>query len=378
MFNLLTVIVLLPIEAATGYLYYLTKTLVTENSVRKGNDWEGPVKRFVTPLSARIIVANKDVIKGVAKGDRTCDSFYPINCQDPSNPTKDTCTVGLIGCDSKTNRCPALFESSATQRDDEVAGAICFFLGLVMILLCLIGLITILQRMFVGPAIRVVDKATKINEYLAMAIGTAITMLVQSSSITTAILTPFVGLDVIKLEQMLPLTLGANLGTTVTALLASLVSDRVESLQVALAHLFFNLTGIVIWYPIPCMRRVPLKAARNLGKATRVWRGFPVVYIIVVFFLIPFGLLGLAVLFEQGSKSFDVLGVVLVVCLVGLEVWVGVWWFGCGGKQRTINCLQRRQRRAEAVERLPERLYTLETRVTELTARSPPPVSRDA
>jgi sodium-dependent phosphate cotransporter len=51
---------------------------------------------------------------------------------------------------------------------------------------------------------------------------------------------------------MYPLTLGANIGTTVTGFLAAIVSANVNSLQVALAHLFFNLSGIVIWYPIPC------------------------------------------------------------------------------------------------------------------------------
>ena len=58
---------------------------------------------------------------------------------------------------------------------------------------------------------------------------------------------------------MLPLTLGANIGTTVTGLLAALVSGKVEALQVALCHLFFNISGIIIWYPIPFMRKVPLE-----------------------------------------------------------------------------------------------------------------------
>merc|ERR1719297_79743 len=115
-------------------------------------------------------------------------------------------------------------------------------------------------------------KATSVHPIIAILIGTVLTILVQSSSITTSALTPLCGVGVITLERMLPLTLGANIGTTVTALLAATVSDSVDSLQVALAHLFFNLTGILIWYPIPFMRQVPLNAARGLGKATRIWR----------------------------------------------------------------------------------------------------------
>merc|ERR1711990_1127286 len=125
------------------------------------------------------------------------------------------------------------------------------------------------------------------NGYIAIVIGAAITILVQSSSITTSVLTPLVGMGTLQLEQMLPLTLGANIGTTVTAFLAALVSDKVDSLRVALAHLFFNITGIVIFYPIPLMRNIPLKGARLLGKATRMWKGFPLLYIAVTFVIIP-------------------------------------------------------------------------------------------
>ena len=51
-------------------------------------------------------------------------------------------------------------------------------------------------------------------------------------------------------EQMYPMTLGANIGTTVTGLISARVSDNIDALQVALAHLMFNVTGIIIWYPL--------------------------------------------------------------------------------------------------------------------------------
>ena len=376
MFNFLTVLVLLPVEAATGYLYELTRAMVSENSVRDGDKWEGPIKKIVSPLGARIIIANKDVVKAVAKGG-TCDEFYPVSCTDPSNPTKKTCSVGLIGCDKKTDRCPAFFETDATQSDDEVAGAICFFLALVMLVVCLIGLVTILQKMLLGMSTRVIYKATNINGYVAIAIGTAITMLVQSSSITTSTLTPLVGMGVIHLEQMLPLTLGANIGTTVTALLAALVSDKVDSLQVALAHLFFNITGILIWYPIPFMRRIPLGAAVRLGKTTRLWRGFPIVYIIVVFFIMPLALFGLSSLFEQDARGFDVLGSVIVVVIFALLVWTFVWWQYKGGRDATVQRLQKRQRRAQAVEGLADELEFLKARIHALTEHTGLVVEQD-
>eukprot|EP00959_Pyramimonas_sp_CCMP1952_P413204 8658584-Pyramimonas_sp.AAC.1 len=113
--------------------------------------------------------------------------------------------------------------------------------------------------------------------------------MVQSSSITTSVLTPFVAVGLITLDEMLPLTLGANIGTTITGILAATVvtSNPVEGWQVALCHLFFNLIGIAIWYPFPVMRNVPLKMARFLGATTSRYPWFPLAYVVVAFFVVP-------------------------------------------------------------------------------------------
>jgi sodium-dependent phosphate cotransporter len=138
-----------------------------------------------------------------------------------------------------------------------------------------VGLVKILSSLILSASTRILRKATDINGYVAMAIGTGVTLLVQSSSITTSVLTPIAGLGIIPLEVVLPITLGANIGTTVTGLLAASVSGSLNALQVALAHLFFNITGIVIWYPIPLMRRVPLGMARFLGRQSTKNRELP-------------------------------------------------------------------------------------------------------
>jgi len=217
-----------------------------------------------------------------------------------------------------------------------------------------------------GMSTRVIYKATKVPGIFAIAIGAAITILVQSSSITTSVLTPIVGLGVIQLEQMLPLTLGANIGTTVTGLLAALVSGKVEALQVALAHLFFNITGILIWYPIPFMRKVPLEGARALGKWTRRSRAIPGIYIIVAFFVIPLMLLGVSAIFNQGTVGFTVLGVFLVLVVVyitGRFVW---FWHKQDGKQKTLDFLDKRTAMSDCKKTLPEDMQFLKSKVEQL------------
>lgn len=53
-----------------------------------------------------------------------------------------------------------------------------------------------------------------LSDYVLVAVGCFVTILVQSGSITTSTLTPLVGLGVLRLEKMYPVTLGANVGTT--------------------------------------------------------------------------------------------------------------------------------------------------------------------
>merc|ERR1712224_314582 len=365
MFNFLTVAVFFPIELITGYLNRLTSLCVKNFTAKDGEKWVGPIKKFVGPLTKMVIIANKSVIKDVAKGG-TCDDFYPIECEDPENPTKSTCPqVGLIACDKSTDRCPAFFQVEADLRSDVMSGLATFILGLIILFICLFAMVTMLQKMLLGTSTRVIYKATNINGYLAMLIGVGVTILVQSSSITTSTFTPLVGMGVIRLEQMYPITLGANIGTTITALLAALLSTT-EAMQVALAHLFFNISGIIVWYPIPFMRRIPLNAARQLGRATRIWRGVPLVYIIVVFFLIPLLLLGISMLFTEGVKGFIVLGSMICSYLIAGLLY-GIWyWKFAGGKQSCIQFMTRRQARTQAIQNLPEDLESMKLKIRQL------------
>jgi solute carrier family 34 (sodium-dependent phosphate cotransporter) len=213
LFNFLTVAILLPLEAATGYLAKLTGAMVANVNLSEGETWDGPIKAIVSPIGDLIIKANSNIIKAVADGTKTCSDYYPIVCQDGIESAM-TCKVALIGCNKETNICPVFFSQDASQSDEVVAGAVCFVLSIMLLFICLLGLVTVLKKMLLGVSTRIIYKATNLNGYVSMAIGAGITMLVQSSSITTSVLTPLVGIGVLPLEAMYPLTLGANLGTT--------------------------------------------------------------------------------------------------------------------------------------------------------------------
>ncbi|MBN2379285.1 Na/Pi symporter [candidate division WOR-3 bacterium] len=122
----------------------------------------------------------------------------------------------------------------------------------------------------------------------AFLLALVITSVIQSSSVTTSFVVPLAGAGLVTLEQVFPYTLGANIGTTVTAILASLVTGEPIAIQVAFAHMLFNISGTILWYPL---RIVPISLARWLGKMVAWKRWTAIVYVVVIFFLIPLGLI---------------------------------------------------------------------------------------
>jgi len=136
-----------------------------------------------------------------------------------------------------------------------------------------------------------------LSGYLAKVTGLLVTICVQSSSITTSALTPLVGVGVITVDRMYPTVLGANIGTCITGVLAALAADASKlylTLQVAYAHLLFNITGIVIFYVFWPLRGLPISAAKFLGNTTANYRWFASAYLLFCFLLIPLLFFGLS------------------------------------------------------------------------------------
>ena len=121
----------------------------------------------------------------------------------------------------------------------------------------------------------------------AILFGALLTIMVQSSSITTSTIVPLAGAGVLSLRQIYPFTLGANIGTTITALLASLTLN-VTAMVAAFAHLLFNLYSIILIYLNPLLRDIPIKMANLIADLSIKNKVYPFLYLFTVFFVIPF------------------------------------------------------------------------------------------
>jgi len=181
-----------------------------------------------------------------------------------------------------------------------------------------------------------------------MLIGFGITIVVQSSSVTTSTLTPLCGLGVLTLDKMLPITLGANVGTTCTALIASLVSLKFGAIQIALCHLFFNIFGILIWFPIKPMRQIPLGAAKLLGLYASYYRYVPGLYILIMFVMTPCMCLAISALFDANVAIGTTVLALVLASFGAFEFW---WIIGYPiGQPGSYKVLPKEEREKGAAE----------------------------
>ena len=159
-------------------------------------------------------------------------------------------------------------------------------LGLLFLSLKL--LVDLLRGVMSGKAEQMLHRTLFRSPLSAISAGILMTVMVQSSSITTSVMIPLVAAGVVTLEHVFPFTIGANLGTTVTALIAALSTGSTASVTVAFSHLLFNVAGTLLVYLPPPMRAVPLALARALGRAAVRNRLIAVAYVVGVFFVFPF------------------------------------------------------------------------------------------
>ncbi len=180
------------------------------------------------------------------------------------------------------------------------AGIALIVIGVILILFVVSAIGKVLRKVMVGRAKDIMHWSVGRGPISGMASGTLITVLVQSSSTTTSLIVPLAGTGVFTLKQVYPFTLGTNIGTCITALLAATAitgPTAVLAMQIALVHLFFNLFGILLIYGIPWLRGVPPLIATTLANLAQKNKLYVVAYMGGLFFVLPLVLIGVSQLF---------------------------------------------------------------------------------
>eukprot|EP00096_Caligus_rogercresseyi_P012637 TRINITY_DN5358_c0_g1_i2.p1 TRINITY_DN5358_c0_g1~~TRINITY_DN5358_c0_g1_i2.p1 ORF type:complete len:565 (-),score=167.33 TRINITY_DN5358_c0_g1_i2:76-1770(-) len=314
MFNWLSVVSLLSLEMATGFLEKLTEAIVDRMPLDGASGSGGPdiLKPLVYPFTSAIVQIDKRVLIAWSMNDPAYANVTSI--------LQHNCTGGC-------HYLIALLDFEGLNLGDTVCGSLLLIASLTLLILCLLTIMKALNSIlgsslaiFIQKVINAeVPYAPWLTGYIAMLIGAIITILVRSSSIFTSTLTPLCGLGLVSLETAYPMTLGSNIGTTTTSILASFAAEGKylrPSVQISFVHLFFNIVGILIFYPLPFMRW-PLPLARGLGRLTANYRWFALAYLLSMFFFLPLLVFGLSL--SGPLALYGVLGPVFALfSLVGL------------------------------------------------------------
>jgi sodium-dependent phosphate cotransporter len=230
-FNFLAVIVIFPLQLLTNFLGIISHFMADIFAGVGGLEFLSPVKEITKPVSKFLLSEIHIFI--------TDPSVYPW--------------IGLVA-------------------------------ALLLLFLALKNMVSALKVLVVSKAKALFDRYLFKTDARAFVVGILLTVMVQSSSITTSLMVPMAGAGILTLRQIFPYTLGANIGTTVTAILAALVTGSVEAVTIAFAHLMFNISGIVIWWPL---KFVPVKMAEKFAVYATKRKVIPIAYVLVLFFILP-------------------------------------------------------------------------------------------
>ena len=244
-FNVMMVVVFLPLEIMTGFLQktamWLAGGLVGAESMSiKGMN-------FVKPMTKPVVGLFKDLFK-------------------------------------------------ATGLPETGVGVAMAVFGVALIFGAILYIGKLLKSVMVGRAKAVLHSAIGRGPLSGIASGTAVTVAVQSSSTTTSLMVPFAGTGVFTTRDIYPFTLGANIGTTVTALLAATAASgatAAAALTIALVHLLYNVIGVLALFVIPHFARLtvlsdfPVRAAEWLAGVASQRKTVALAYILGTFFVVP-------------------------------------------------------------------------------------------
>ena len=241
-FNLIAILIFFPLEIFTGFL-----------------------SRTASAIAPSLSGQGEGVIAGVfeAIGDAL-----------------DKITEPLVG----------LASSLVEPLGDMWGGILLSIVGIGLILLSIQFIGNLLNALLVGKAQEILYAALGKNSFVGLLSGALITTLVQSSSTTTALTVPLAASGKFEVRTLFPFVVGANIGTTVTGLIAAFAAsgaDAEAAMAGALVHTLFNVCAAIVILGLPFLRKLPPAGSDWLAGLAVKNKLFVFLWIGGVFFAIP-------------------------------------------------------------------------------------------
>jgi solute carrier family 34 (sodium-dependent phosphate cotransporter) len=262
----------------------VTNTLASLGSIRRANEFRrafaaATVHDFFNLLAVAIILP-LELLTGFLSGMAGWVTELLRGAEfDPAQPGKSPIRAAV--------RLPVGWASDLLPHGG-VASAVFLALGLLLIFLALAFITHNMRQLVAGGVERAMNRLIgRGGGTMGILLGIGLTVAVQSSTITTSILVPLVAAGILSLPNAYPITVGANVGTTITALLASLAVARPEGLTIALVHTLFNLSAMAIIFPVRAIRMIPIRLAERIADLAARRHVVVLVYGVGLFLVLP-------------------------------------------------------------------------------------------
>ncbi len=215
-------------------------------------------------------------------------SFFTVGATagvDGFNPVKFITGPAIDGVKMLTSSLPVVYGGIAQ-----------IVIGLGLIILSITYMGKIMKSLMVGRAREILQNSLGRGAVTGISSGTVVTVLVQSSSTTTSLMVPLVGNGIVTARAIYPFTLGANIGTCITAVIAAMSITGPNAnlaLQIAFVHFSYNVLAVLVIYGLAFLREWPPNLSYQLSLKVAEQKFYGLAYIIGVFFILPL----LAILF---------------------------------------------------------------------------------
>jgi len=231
-FNLLSVLIFLPLEMTTHFIERTARFLAATFENTGGFTLISPLKAIVSPVAGAI----GNVLRQIISSPDWASAILILVC------------------------------------------------ALAMLFLALKYMVTLMKKFIFGKIENLLHQYLFKSPFRSFFLGLILTAIIQSSSATTSLIIPIVGAGILTVHQIFPYVLGTNIGTTVTAILASLVTNSPAAITVAFAHLTFNVAGTVCFYPL---KIIPITMASKFGSYMATHKLLAPLFLIIFFFVTP-------------------------------------------------------------------------------------------
>ncbi|GMT07268.1 hypothetical protein PENTCL1PPCAC_29442, partial [Pristionchus entomophagus] len=317
--NICCILIVLPIELTTAFIENISWTIVDPLISEQGLSFK-TIEILTDPINRFVLEVDEPGLRNATITDEPlpADHSFILKCSFPNG--------------SRIYNCPYSHPFIHTTWSDDTVAKIVIVLSIALLIFCLFAIVALINNIMRG---RVKEAAQRLIEkecpgrwkwatgYIIMAVGLGFTLLLQSNSVFSSSLTPLAGAGVISLKKLYALTMGSNIGTTFSGVLAAMAADpsRFEkALHMAVCQVIYNIIGTLLFYPIRTMRNIPLHMAEQIGECTAHYRWFILLYLFVLFILVPITVISLSLLPPFITVSAFVLMYIVIGAVVAINI----------------------------------------------------------